>query len=189
MILAESKYQRIILGTFKTLSADLSPELSESGFASAFVSFLDLGKTEILTRNLRSGQTYQATYFEVWCKHLHIATPGEARQHVISYLGTADGRLLLPYLDDLFESAVEIGIKWDRAEILIRETLLKQKRSRKQLLSPNGRSGERNKDIAARRAVLRRMGDKKNHCTTQRYAAILTPIILKSKIAGFKSKA
>jgi hypothetical protein len=155
--LAESKYHRIVLDTFKKLCNDLSAELPESDAAAAFVAFLDLGKTEILIRNRKSGQTYASTYFEAWCNHLHIATPEEYRQQVRSYLSTSDGRLLLPYLDDLFEAAMEIGIKWDRAEILIREALLRSKLSRKQV-RPKSRSGVRSKDVAMRHAVLRRMG-------------------------------
>jgi hypothetical protein len=161
VMLAESKYQRIVLETFNRLCTDVSSGLSESDVASALVTFLDLGKTEILTRNLKRGQTRKSTYFEAWCKRLHIATPAEHRQHVSMYLGTTDGRLLLPYLDELFEAASEIGIKWDRAEVLLRESLLNPKLRRKQFSPSTKHFGERNKDVAARRAVLAGMGAQK----------------------------
>ena len=72
-----------------------------------------------------TGKTFEASYLDAWYKRLLSANPTEHEKHVASYLAFAEGRLLLPYLDELRNAADEIGMRWELAETLLRETLHK----------------------------------------------------------------
>ena len=114
-----------------------------------------------------TGKTFEASYFDAWYKRLLSANPTEHEKHVTSYLAFAEGRLLLPYLDELRNAADEIGMRWELAETLLRETLHKYddghearqspQKAQHRSLNPPPILGERDENVARRRTALRNM--------------------------------
>jgi hypothetical protein len=125
MTLAELKFKKTIHQAFDRLRGELSSDDSEAEIAKAFLAFLDQSAQKILVRHRKSGKTFEASYFDAWYKRLLSANPIEHEKHVTSYLASAEGRLLLPYLDELRNAADDIGMQWERAGTLLRETLHK----------------------------------------------------------------
>lgn len=167
MTLADSKFKKIIHESFDRLRGDLSSDDPPAEVAKALLAFLDQSAQKILVHHRKSGKTFEASYFDVWYKGLLSANPIEHEKHVRSYLASAEGRLLLPYLDELRNAADEIGMQWERAELLLREILhnhhdgprARHASSKAQggPLDPSPIVGERDGNVARRRAALRTM--------------------------------
>lgn len=167
MTLVELKFQKTIHQAFDRLRGELSSDDPEAEIAKSFLAFLDQSAQKILVRHRKSGRTFEASYFDAWYKRLLSANPIEHKKHVTSYLASAEGRLLLPYLDELRNAADEIGMQWERGEALLREALHEygdrhgarrspQKAQRSSLNSPPI-LGERDENVARRRTALRNM--------------------------------
>jgi hypothetical protein len=105
MTLVELKFKKTIHRAFDRLRGELSSDDSEAEIAKAFLAFLDQDAQKILVRHRKSGKTFEASYLDAWYKRLLSANPTEHEKHVTSYLAFAEGRLLLPYLDELRNAA------------------------------------------------------------------------------------
>jgi hypothetical protein len=167
MTLAELKFKKTIHQAFDRLRGEVSSDDSDAEIAKAFLAFLDHSAQKILVRHRKSGKTFEACYFDAWYKRLLSANPTEHEKHVRSYLASVDGRLLLPFLDELRNAADEMGMPWECAETLLREALHvyeDEHRARRPFpkaqrgsLNPPPILGERDGNVARRRAVLRKM--------------------------------
>lgn len=164
----EARFRKIVENTCAQIGAELASDFSTVATANSFMDFLDRGAREVVVRPRKNGQTRRASCLDVAYKHLMTASPNDYQKIVVPYLTSPEARLFLPYLYELRDAGVEIGLKWEQAEKVLRKFLHGQSGPKRVRRIPKGAltrrgvirkslKGERNADVASRRAHLRTM--------------------------------
>lgn len=165
---AEARFKKIAENLCTHMSTELASDTPTSATADAFIDFLDRGEREVPVHPRKNGKIFPASCLDIAYKQLMIASPSDYQKVVVPYLTSPEGRLFLPYLYELKDAAIEIGIKWEQAEKVLRE-LLHGYSGRRSSPRPTRDSlrgtdtprkslkGERDSRVAARRVHLRQM--------------------------------